>query len=1107
MRTRPSILSLTLRSIIMAVAVMGTLWAQTTGKIAGRVVDNATGDPIPGANILIDGTAMGAATDANGDYFILGIPPGTYIVRAQVIGFGTLVQSDVRVLLNLTTTLDFPLGVETIAGEEVEVIAVRPVVQPDVSANIANVRAEEIEYMPVAGVTEFINLQAGIEPGMRIRGMGTEGLAFVVDGMSMRDGRSNEPFSNISYTAISEVQIQTGGFNAEYGNLRAGLINVITKEPARDRYSADVLIRYSPPHSMNFGGTPKSDNAYWWRPFMDPAVRDIGTHDNDPDDGDGISPWDKYTRLQYPSFEGWNAVSGKLFEDEDLDNDLTPTQIREGVFLHHMRKPVEIDVPEMDVDLSVGGPLIPGLGSQFGDPRFLYSFRRNQDPYFYPQADGDYGTKANIRETHQFKLLVDIGQKIKLNLNGLYATNSGVAHSAFAIVVNPMPQPGGIPSYPWSPGWDQMMGQNDDHVGRSGVFGTDRWAVTDVTRQQFGGSLTHTLTPSTFYRVSVSSMKSDYDSHTRSRRSKAPVKTISTPGGAYELDEAPYGWTSDGTTSLGSGLRLGGHWARARDTSQITITTIKFDLTSQLNTWNQVKAGVELNLNDYDMHYASDDSVIVHIERSKQTWQRNATQAAFYLQNKLEFKGMIANVGLRLDYYAPGGDWWVYENWERMFSAANKPQRGTLEEAAVDAQVVVSPRIGVSFPITAASKLFFNYGHFRDVLSQRDQYEQRVAWQGDVYYLGSPDHPLLKSVAYELGYEHNLFTQYLLRVSGYYRDNSSQPETVEYISIDGDVDYYRWEPINYSDVRGVELTLNKTIGQYVRGFVNYTYHIEKSGNFGFREQHQNSIDQRTYALSTDDHYQDKPVANPFARFNLEFYMPAEFGPNLMGLYPLGDWQLSLLGSWRAGQVFTYAGRGGSVPGLEDNVRWKNYSMLDIRLSKDIHTGVGRAQIFADIFNPFNIKHMYASPENAYGGPFEGENIQDWHNYMESLHLDKDTFADIEGSGPYILITGDDRPGDYRKAGTPFVPIEVASNKDGLPSLEDIGGFIEADRRVLGWAADEEDYYELVNGSWQAADQGFVDDVLDNKQYIDMPNEPERTFLNPRSIMFGIRVWF
>jgi len=515
----------------------------------------------------------------------------------------------------------------------------------------------------------------------------------------------------------------------------------------------------------------------------------------------------------------------------------------------------------------------------------------------------------------------------------------------------------------------------------------------------------------------------------------------------------------------------------------------------------------------------------VHLERSKARWKRNTMQAAFYVQEKLEFKGMIANLGLRLDYYSPGEDWWNHTVYDQRFIGANYRDREEYFEdedlsaifseeegiKTLDKQIALSPRIGVSFPITAASKMYFNYGHFRDIPEQREMFQIQTRWQGGIMEIGNPEVPLLKTVSYELGYEHSLLDQYLLRVSGYYQDRSNQPNDVEHWSVDNEVWYLKWESVSYGDVRGLEVTLNKTVGKYMRGFVNYTYMIEKSGNFGFMNQYENPLLMSAYARSTRDHYQSKPVANPYGRFNLDFFAPANFGPSLGGLYPLGDWRLDLLGSWRAGMAFTWNGPGGAtISGPTNNVRIRSFYNLDIRLSKNFDTGIGRAQFFMDVTNVLNLKHMYFHPGGYY--PFVGDSPSDWDYYMMSLHLPEDTWEEFDQM--YLHPYGDDAPGDKRDEDVAFVPIESAKDLESLPDfvLDEEAGtyeFLESGRRVLGWAADDEKYYEFdkTTHTWKAADGSFVDDVLDDKAYIDMPNETYRTYLNPRSIMFGLRVWF
>lgn len=177
------------RPFVAKVMIVGSLFAfckgtnaGTTGKIFGRVVDKSSGGPLPGANVVIAGINKGAAVDAKGYYYILNVPPGVYTVRASMIGYRPVLQSEVRVQIDLTTTVDFTstfaLLPEALQLAEVTAVAEHLVVQPDVSANVANIEAKEAENLPVGSAVKLVELQAGVEPGLTIRGGGLNQLGF-----------------------------------------------------------------------------------------------------------------------------------------------------------------------------------------------------------------------------------------------------------------------------------------------------------------------------------------------------------------------------------------------------------------------------------------------------------------------------------------------------------------------------------------------------------------------------------------------------------------------------------------------------------------------------------------------------------------------------------------------------------------------------------------------------------------------------------------------------------------------------------------------------------------------------------------------------------------
>ena len=109
--------------LICLVLTIQFTFAGTTGKLSGKVTSKETGEPLIGANVMVDGTLLGAATDLDGNYFILQVPPETYSVRFTMIGYQTLVMNDVRVSMDLTTTIDGALNESVVGLEEVVVQA------------------------------------------------------------------------------------------------------------------------------------------------------------------------------------------------------------------------------------------------------------------------------------------------------------------------------------------------------------------------------------------------------------------------------------------------------------------------------------------------------------------------------------------------------------------------------------------------------------------------------------------------------------------------------------------------------------------------------------------------------------------------------------------------------------------------------------------------------------------------------------------------------------------------------------------------------------------------------------------------------------------------
>jgi hypothetical protein len=224
------------------------LWVEAgqTGKIAGKVVDAQTGEPLPGANVILVGTQMGAAADAEGDYIILNVPPGTYNLMASMIGYGQMTVTGVRVSVDRTVRIDFRLQQVAIdLGREIVVEARQPLVQRDLTATAASVSAEEIASLPVESFQEILQLQAGIISDSRgelhVRGGRASEINYLIDGISVTDPFSGRMAVGVDQNNVQELKVISGTFNAEYGQVMSGIVEVVTKDP-RDHFHAGATL-------------------------------------------------------------------------------------------------------------------------------------------------------------------------------------------------------------------------------------------------------------------------------------------------------------------------------------------------------------------------------------------------------------------------------------------------------------------------------------------------------------------------------------------------------------------------------------------------------------------------------------------------------------------------------------------------------------------------------------------------------------------------------------------------------------------------------------------------------------------------------------------------
>jgi len=966
---------------------------QTTGKIAGTVTDAETGNPLPGVNILLEGTEQGAATDESGDYFIIRIQPGVYSVTASMIGYQAVTKTDVRVSVDHTTRIDFALQTSVIAGQAITIEAEREVISMDKSSSIEVTTPDEIDQIPLAtDINEVISLQAGMD-GLSVRGGSLDQTQFMVDGLIMVDNRANEPLTQVNLSSVQEISVIKGGFNAEYGNVRSGLINVVTKEGNASRYTGSVDFQYAPPHYKHLGPSLFSPDNYYLKPYLDPAVMWEGTNNG---------AWDEEMQNSYPSFAGWNSVAE--------DRAQTPEEARDQfLWLHRadgadQLAPAGYDgspragqygnQPDWQIDASFGGP-VPVVSKAMGDLRFFASHRTNWEAFGLPVVR-DYYKESNSL----LKLTSNVTPSMKLSLEGNY----GEVNSVSRAVDSPNGNNDFVRSGEDIFNADIATGLAYDHRAGANLYWPESLAPFDIYRTMQGISLDHTLSSNTFYSLRITHI--GVQNSARGPASWRDTSAVRSFGG-LTVDESPYGfWWEGGYQEMTDGMLYAAIGAGVRDTSQVNTLNVKFDLTSQINKYSQIKIGLLYNYDDLNTHYGKVSQYTAGGDNWQSEWRYYPSRIGAYVQNKLEFEGMIANFGVRLDYNQPNTDWYTADRYSQYF---RKPYKDVFTEVApkeeTKSQLAISPRLGISHPIGANSKLYFNYGHFYSMPRSEDMYGIGYGSQAaGIDFLGNPSAEMPKTIAYELGFEQSIADVFLVHASGYYKDVTRQTGEVAYTNYDGSVDYATIENNNYEDIRGFEFRLEKRYGQWISGWVNYNYMVSTAGYIGREHYFQDPARQQLEGLQNP--YMEIPLARPIARANFRFHIPANWGPSVGGIKPMSNLNLSLLFYWRAGRYQTWDPL--ETYKLQDNLHWAPQYSFDARLSKRFEFRSTDVTLYMDIRNLFNNK--YISSQGFADG-------QDSRAYLESLHLPLYAGEDYQAAG---YTPGNDRPGDMRSKDKSYI---------------------------------------------------------------------------------------
>ena len=1044
---------LSLCAIALFLSFGSEAFAQGSGQIRGQVTDAETGEPLPGVNVTVVGTQRGAVTNAEGQYAIINVPVGTQSIRASFVGYGAITKTDVLVKLNQTSRINFELSPATIQAEEVTVTAEREIIKKEVSGSQQVVTSAQMLEAPAArGLDDFLSKQVSMSGDLGIRGGSPAQTGTIINGLTFTNNRMGTPETAVPLSAVDQVAILSGGFQAEHGNFRSGLIDITTKTGNPDAYHGRVDVSRSSLGMKRFGRSIYDVENYYLRPELDPDVAFMGT--------DAAWADDPYLQRQYSSFTGWNALAedyndGKAPEeqaspldlylwdawvhmveppfDELEDQGYSISEETKQKFREHAHE-LEGSEPDWNIDAGFGGPL-PFVSNALGNATFYLSHNSNRDNYTQPVT-----RDAVTQHTTMLSLQSNPLNSLRLTLTGLYKTQSGVldvikSHHFPTNLGRMMPAQN--LSSPFMP--------SSQYLYSPGIF-TPR----DASSGMLNLELRQSIGSNTFWNLLVGGQMRSvratppwaeagvgfeefFEKGYWERSEDSPFTPNDEPVlefGPIKVNEQPYGFSAGNQVVGGFAYngyeqpfgsnshrfaQVGPAWFDSTETRQLRA---RFDVSSQVTIHHMLKGGVELQYSDLQHQMRS--AWFGHLRGNfTYYWDRQPLSAGVYLQDQIEYERMVANLGLRADYYDPGGRWptgGVYN--EKAYDAGGQHENlfnrwdemGILEP--IETHFILSPRLGVSFPVTEKSKFYFNYGHFRSLAPWHQMFIVRQRPRVGIQQIGNPNLEPPRTIAYETGVEYNLLDQFLIRVSGYYKDITGEQGGLEYHNASGTVNYGSWGNNHYEDIRGLELTLSKEAGRWITGWLNYDYMVVKSGLTGRSDFYEDPSKGEVFGLYQGQ--ESTPLPQPRFNANVRFHIPSDFGPSVGGTHPAGGWLLSVLPSWQAGPYFTWNPLGKLH--LQDNQQWGSYHAWDLKLSKRFAIGPAGLRLYAEVTNLFNNEGRLSGQAFANG--------TDRREYLASLHLpmyDSEEFDDLRANSPEgYYVPGNDEPGDLRSSEKPYI---------------------------------------------------------------------------------------
>jgi len=505
------------------------------------------------------------------------------------------------------------------------------------------------------------------------------------------------------------------------------------------------------------------------------------------------------------------------------------------------------------------------------------------------------------------------------------------------------------------------LAQENDNVfsGSNSVGGYQRWLWDRITginyrkrvNAQLGIRFTQALSQYTFYEVKLNSL------FTSNKLGATPVPS-SVPD-SLAFGPATVAWSfilpvTNNNSPDGLDYQVGYDTFREERTRTISLDA---SITSQVTKYHLLNGGVQLNT------YLIDVSNILSLRGSKnvERYIGRPFEGALYVQDKMEFEGLIANVGLRWDVWGSGRDYYkdLYSPFQ-LPDSLGRYNLGTALQAEAPIIGRLQPRVGVSFPVSVSTVFHLNYGAFMQRPSFQYVLSTRVA-QGSnrPVVLGNPTVEPEVTNSYDIGVMQGLGEGFTLDVSGYYKDVKNLLEQANFTNDITPEQVSSYFNRDYADIRGFRVALAKRRGS-LTGSINYQFSVATGKSATVSGATPAFNRDASGAITTD--LTNVPVRDILLDFDrthnlivtIAYVTDSEWGPRIFGVRPFADITTSVVSFFTGGRPYTSP----SNLKLINEKRAPAEYNTGLRITKRFRDFFGMpAMFYLDVSNLFDTKRL------------------------------------------------------------------------------------------------------------------------------------------------------